>query len=206
MNHAFLERCKKQIEKEVAYTYMLYDKYVSSKKVTFEGKSITLKKFLPMLPHGYLSYESEFAVAMAGDVKRLHTEYGFIHSWCGSFPHIETSSKSPKDVDKLLFPPHLNTYNSLMVLDARSKERTLYESLDAARTDLTEEIESTYQTTVATLDSVTTVQKLIELWPEVEAFAMNYLTPKSAANQMLPVIARKQLNTALGLPPTSKVA
>ena len=48
------------------------------------------------------------------------------------------------------------------------------------------------------LGSVTTIQKLIMIWPEVEAFAAPYLQEKTA---ILPVIARERLNDALGLPP-----
>lgn len=53
----------------------------------------------------------------------------------------------------------------------------------------------------AALDSFTTIEKLIEAWPEVEPFAKAYITnPKKVAKIQLPAVQVTSLNAMLDLP------
>lgn len=60
--------------------------------------------------------------------------------------------------------------------------------------------ESTFASAMGVLNSVTTVKRLVEVWPEVEAFA-----PKpEAATTNLPALQLDKINNILGLPPETK--
>ena len=72
-----------------------------------------------------------------------------------------------------------------------------FDSLKAKFSELETEIHRATKTIEAAMNSVKTVKKLIEIWPEVEEFAKPYLEHVPT----LPAIPRQELNTLLDLPP-----
>ena len=78
--------------------------------------------------------------------------------------------------------------------------QTLAPESTKAKDILFNEIAVARNTTRATLNSCTSIQKLVVMWPEIETFANEFLSEKKAAEMMLPTLERKKLNTTLGLP------
>ena len=63
--------------------------------------------------------------------------------------------------------------------------------------------ECDFSTAKATLASVSTISKLIDVGPEARVFAEKYAV-QGEAKAILPAIPRRELNNALGLPPASE--
>jgi len=84
--------------------------------------------------------------------------------------------------------------------NARDALATEYEAFSNERKDLSNEIERAAQTAKAALDSCSSIQKLIAIWPEVEEFAREFLKD-GERKALLPDIPRSQLNAILNLPP-----
>lgn len=75
-----------------------------------------------------------------------------------------------------------------------------YEAFINERKDLSDEIERAAHTAKAAVDSCSSIQKLISIWPEVEEFAREFLRD-GERKALLPDIPRSQLNAILNLPP-----
>ncbi|MFA7063687.1 MAG: Nmad5 family putative nucleotide modification protein [Methanomethylophilus sp.] len=71
-------------------------------------------------------------------------------------------------------------------------------ALDREEKDLKREKDEAKNNAKAVLESVTTVKKLIDLWPEVETFARPYAAESTSRAVALPT---RELNARLGLPP-----
>lgn len=68
----------------------------------------------------------------------------------------------------------------------------------AAGEKLNEERAKALRTTQGILAGVRTVEKLVEVWPEIASFTTDLAEPKPVTALALPM---KEINTALGLPP-----
>lgn len=110
---------------------------------------------------------------------------------------------------------HRENANRRMPSGARSNQAIKWYDLDHAMTvkflklkadreALKLEIERTSRTAKATLASVSTISKLIDVWPEARVFAEKYAV-QGEAKAILPAIPRRELNNALGLPPASEL-
>ncbi len=205
LKHAFSDRCQKMVNAEIKFSQKMYDKYLSDTFVQMEGKKVALKDALAILPDTWTSGDYEIRIQFAGETIELSKYYGLgnrYHSY--ELPGITYTADSERQ--QWVYPPKYQPYHANYIVDARHKLNDEYNKLLGFRKDLEKEISTVTATTRATLNSVTSIQKLIILWPEVEAFASKFLTEKAVANQMLPVIQREKLNDVLGLPPHSKVA
>lgn len=80
-----------------------------------------------------------------------------------------------------------------------------YRDLSAQWEGLNEEIGRARRAARNAMDSVSTVKKLIDVWPEVEEFAKHYLEDGDR-KAVLPAIPREHLNKVLVLPPQEKAA
>ena len=152
------------------------------------------------LPDGWLDTDYYITVQIAGEVRRMKFD-GSLDGWNlpeqmrqagarGMATHNRRfTARTKSQVVKIYEPTH-----------ELSKELT---DLLSRREDLCEEIRKAVRSAKAAMESVSTVKKLIDVWPEVEEFAKHYLEDGDR-KAILPAIPRDQLNTMLNLPPEEK--
>lgn len=158
-------------------------------------------KRMEALPEGWLPKSREIKVRIAGESIRLSTtgEWG-ANGYSAKWPDEFRACDASKNNIKLMVHTYHNNDREAKVYDARHQIASEYSGFMNELTDLQEKIGGAKRTARAALDSVHTIQKLIEVWPEVEVFAKEYLV-HGERKALLPDIPRAQLNSVLGLPP-----
>lgn len=154
------------------------------------------------LPKGWLPTDDDIMVRFGGDQTRLSFR-GSLGT--GGIPDIFRRCGAPggDNVYLVLTTDKKNT--TAKVYNARDDLAAEYEAFINERKDLVEEIERAARTAKAAMDSCTTIQKLIAVWPEVEEFAKEFLVD-GERKALLPDIPRSQLNAILNLPPEEQAA
>lgn len=168
-------------------------------------------KAIRALPPGWLVSDDDVKVQFAGDMARLCFN-GTLGS--GSLDS-EFRQAGAKEVDvpgsvkgsfnrpNMPFPKKYQG-QCVKVYDATEPLAEEYTQLTREVEDLKAEVKAASRAATVAMESVTTVGKLIEVWPEVEEFARAYLH-NGERKAVLPAIPRAELNAALGLPPGEKV-
>lgn len=203
MEHAFGGRCKTHFETELAFVKEVFDDLMLNRTIIYRGEKTPVGKVIEELPVDWTDQYDYFHAEFAGQKMKLD-KYEGLQSGDGYrevrrligvqiTPHHEQV--------KWRFWPNARPHYVMVTYDAAHDFSKRAEQLADARSDLIKEIESAQASTRSTLEQVSTVQRLIVLWPEVEPFARAYLNEETAAKALLPVIARERLNETLGLPP-----
>lgn len=206
LKHAFAGRCVTHFQAELDFVQEVFDHIMANRTVLHLGKKRPVGEVVAELPPGWENTESYFKAEFGGETAKLDKYDGLEVNYKDNSNLIGVKTTPHHDQVKWKMPPKWSGHHTLMTFDASHPLTKRFTELRNAREDLKTEIERARNSIRATLDSVSTVQRLIVLWPEVEAFARVYLDEKRAASVLLPVIAREQLNETLGLPPGEKVA
>lgn len=138
-----------------------------------------LRKQMAALPDGFLPTD--------GGVKVQFDGQRFTHVYFGERRRIAKSHE----------------YNAARVYDAKHPLTARYDAWKKAQDDLDAEKSKAKSSAEAVLNSVTTVKKLIEVWPEVEQFARPFAVESPSRAIALPI---RELNARLGLPPQTASA
>lgn len=157
-------------------------------------------KLMASLPRGWLVMDDDIKVQIANEVRTFH----FSGSGGNSYLPSELSLAGAEKGDAR-FPIPYNKYSGspvVAVFDADHPIRLMNDELRNARQDLVKAIQEATTATKKVLESVGSIKKLIEVWPEVEAFAKPYLT-EGERRAILPMIPREKINAMLGLPPSA---
>ena len=133
-----------------------------------------LRKQMAALPDGFLPTDSDVKVQFEGQ--------RFTHVYFGERRRIARTHE----------------YNAARVYEAKHPLTVRYDAWKKAQDDLNAEKSKAKSSAEAVLGSVTTVKKLIEVWPEVEQFARPFAVESPSRAIALPI---KDLNKSLGLPP-----
>jgi len=209
MKHAFADRCRKHMEAELAFVDQVYNDVLDTRMLKVDqghGPKMSLRKVLESMPAGWTSQQTYFKVQFAGQDQKLDRYDGIPgDAYKPNSAMIGWKETAHRDKKNWHFPP-VYAWGTLHVYDANTDTAKRATELQNAREDLLEEMSSVRASTRATLNSATTIQKLIVLWPEIEAFAAPFMQERKAAEVLLPVVQREKLNVALGLPPGEKVA
>ena len=210
MEHAFAARSNKLVEEERALAQEIYDHTMDTRMIKIDGGTgpkMSLRKVVAALPSGWPGMSDYFKVELAGQVTKFDRYEGMAEGYRANHSELVGFKEVPsREQKKWPFQPGFSGSYAINVYDANHDFSKRATELQGKRKDLKDEIASMRASTRATLDSATTIQKLIMIWPEVEAFASPYLQQETAAAAILPVVARERLNDALGLPPSAKVA
>lgn len=91
--------------------------------------------------------------------------------------------------------PHVKYHTTLKVYGARDPISEAYQEWESDTKSLRESRSRLEVEIRGALDSVTTIKRLLELWPELEPFV-----PKDGVKTLLPAINVSTLNAALKLP------
>ncbi|HEY7823713.1 MAG TPA: Nmad5 family putative nucleotide modification protein [Acidimicrobiia bacterium] len=208
MHHAFAGRCKAHMEAELAFAQEVYDDIMDTKMLKVDGGTgpqLPMRKVLASLPAGWCSRQTYFKAEFAGQEQKLDRYDGFENGYRENAAMIGWEAVKDRDQVNWHFPPGY-TWGTLAKYEAQHPFSDRCAKLHGDRDDLRSEMSMLRTQTRATLDTASTIQKLIVIWPEIEAFASPFLQEEKAAAVLLPVVARERLNDALGLPPGARAA
>lgn len=125
------------------------------------------------LPAGFLPVDDDVRVSFGGDFTRVY--FG---------------------ENRLLSYGHRS--NAARVYDDKHPLSVRHAAYRSAKNQLEEEQSKAKSSAQAILDSVTTLKKLIEVWPEVEPFVEDF--KQTSSGRYLPALPVQDLNARLGLP------
>ncbi len=151
------------------------------------------QELMASLPKGWLPEADHIRFAYAGQYHSVHFN-GFSWGWSA----LGSLTKRGNPITRFVATEHDRNYNISLRDEDLTREfgqihndmRKLEETFSIAQRDL--------QTA---LSAFSTIEKLIEAWPEVEPFAKDYITaPQKASKTLLPAVKISSLNAMLDLP------
>lgn len=155
------------------------------------------------LPDGWLQSDDDIKVQLGAEIKQVHF-VGSLANW--GLPDIFRNAGVVEITDKKWrrFP---SKFKGAVVKQYPGTHALVeeFQKLDNEWNELKAEMEKAKKVAMAAMNSVSTVKKLIDVWPEVEEFAKHYLED-GERKAILPAIPRDQLNILLNLPPEEKAA
>lgn len=192
LTRAFQERSQDLVDRCAAFAVRVYDDVYRGKLEQING-----------LPSGWLPQEDYVTVSMGTDHVRMRFN-GSLGGW-GLPEALRETGAVRENLKKPMPYGDASGRRVSKQYEATSKLAEEYEALKREQQDLCEEISAAKRTASAAMNSVSTVKKLIEVWPEVEEFAKSYLV-EGERRAVLPDIPRDKLNAALNLPPEEQAA
>lgn len=198
LQRAFQERAQAHVQRCSEFAVRVY-----------EDALATHLEAIRAIPPGWLPGGDDLKVYVGGDMERLCFN-GSMGNGCLTTTLRETGAKEVDDLEgsvpgsfnrpHLPFPAKLRG-QCLKQYEAGTPIAEEFTAIKGAQEDLETEISRASRTTSTAMASVTTVPKLIEVWPEVEEFAKHYID-HGERKAILPAIPRAELNAKLGLPPS----
>lgn len=144
------------------------------------------------LPNGWLPEDDHLRISYAG---QYHSVY--FNGYCWSWSSLNSLAKRGSAISRRVASEHIGGH-------VRLRDDALCNEFGQIDNDLRKlnEANSLAQRDIQTaLSTFSTIEKLIEAWPEVEPFASPYITaPQKAAKSLLPAVRISSLNAMLDLP------
>lgn len=192
LKRAFKKRGEDLVKRCAGYADRLYRDAMSKDLVQINA-----------LPDGWLQSASAIKVQLGAEIKQVHFT-GTLSNW--GLPDIFRNAGIVESTDqkRRRFPAKLGG----AVVKQYPGDHELveeFQKLDNEWNELKGEMERAKKVAMVAMNSVSTVKKLIDVWPEVEEFAKHYLED-GERKAILPAIPRDQLNTLLNLPPEEQAA
>lgn len=153
---------------------------------------ITQKK-MEALPKGWLPTTGEIG-AQFGETGSSYSNLSFGGKCYGEISYAGGREGNDRGTNRLV--PYSDKSGCAKRYEATDPMSERYEQLEARYKDLEERIRVAKKVARAAMDSVTTINRLKEVWPEIAPFTERFET---RPNQ-LPAISRPDLNGLLGLP------
>jgi hypothetical protein len=165
-----------------------------SQKVYVDCFSEKDLKLINQMPEGWLPERDDFRVQLGGTVDELHFNgmFNYHHS------ELRLLGGLLKEIKRRF--PSQKCGGVIAVFDVASEYVDEHRFLQGASEDLEEEIKRAKATARTTLNKFTTVEKLVELWPQIEPFTRGYVNATIAGAAGLPAIRVEELNKTFGLP------
>lgn len=187
LKRAFKKRGDEMIARNVDYAHRLYEDALAPHL-----------KLINSLPKGWLELDDDIKIQLGAEIKQIRF-VGTLAAWCLTDDMRKAGIEIQRDKQYKPFP---SIYKSACVKPYPGDHPLVleYDKLKNDWDDLHSEIREAAATARGAMDSVSTVKKLIEVWPEVETLATKYLED-GERKAILPAIPRAQLNTLLDLPP-----
>jgi hypothetical protein len=154
------------------------------------------------LPEGWLPTDDDIKVQLGGEFETIYFS-GALNRW--ALPEVFRRAGVTK-LDDRRWKRFPNKWKGSVVKQYPGDHAVVgeFQKLDDDWNELETEMERARKVALAAMSSVSTVKKLIDIWPEVEEFAKHYLVD-GERKAILPAISRDQLNTMLNLPPEEKI-
>jgi hypothetical protein len=143
------------------------------------------------LPRGWLPKRGDVKVTFAGEMTQLPFR-GRCH---GEIARARGKDGCSTEAERLI---PFSDYGGRCVkqYEATHDLAERFAALEQRWSQLEADIRAAQRAARAAMDSVTTVKRLIEVWPEVAPFVQHYENKPNT----LPAVPRSDLNVALGLP------
>jgi hypothetical protein len=142
------------------------------------------------LPEGWLSSSDNLGVQFGTSYERIYFN-GYTY---GKIISVIAQEDRRKDGSLRLLAKH--SHGCAKAYEATHPLSIAHANLEATERDLKTEFEATRRQLDAALSAVTTVKRLIETWPEIAPFAIEFENEKPN----LPALPTEQLNKILDLP------
>lgn len=200
MRRAFQKRAQEMVDRCSAFAVTVYEDALAAHL-----------KSIRSIPDGWLPSDDDVKVQIAGEMTRLCFN-GSMGNGClenvmreagAEEASVAGSVKGSFNRPHMPFPSKFRG-QCVKVYDATDPIAQAYMELTRDLEDLQSEMRAARLSAKTAMESVTTVKKLIEVWPEVEEFAKHYLH-NGERKAILPAIPRAELNAQLGLPPSERV-
>lgn len=136
--------------------------------------SLEIRRLMDDMPRGFLLEKDVLRVSFEGN--------GFCYITFGEYRRISKSHEC----------------NAAKVYDSKHPLSKRYYDFEKRKSALKDEKQTARSNARAVLDSVSTLKKLIEVWPEVGPYVEDF-EPSATGKAMLPALSLKNLNEALGL-------
>lgn len=180
MKHRYEATVKALIEEKAAFGMMVYEDLYS--KATREKMNA--------LPEGWLSTSDNVAVTFGATYDRVYFN-GYTH---GKILSVVSSEDRRKGGSLRLWGKH--EHGCAKVYEASHPLAEANFKLDAKERELKTQFDETRRQVDAALAAVTTVKKLIEVWPEIAPFCIEFENEKPH----LPALPTSKLNAILDMP------
>jgi len=179
--HRFADAALEIVQKRAALAAKVYDDLYSEAD----------RKKMAALPNGWLPEDYDIGVQFGAG--RGYENLPFNGSLYG-----KVSSVLPDPIDRVTRRmAYHHTRGCARVYEPDEAIVAEYNSIAAAAQSLSDEIETAQRQATAAVSSVSTIKRLIEVWPGIEPFAAKY---EDEAKPNLPALPTAQLNALFKLP------
>ena len=185
--HAFLAQAQAQVDAECLLTKDIWDNLFGDKQTILDSA-----------PEGWFGKGNSFKIAVDNSVTQLNFSDGLSRTYYCS---LRSLGVSRDDIPAIKMPHNACSGACLKNYEPDSSFGKRLIDLGLSRGILIDEIDKNKRTAEVTLNSVSSISKLIDIWPECALFAEPYRT-NGEQKALLPAIPRAELNSALRLPPT----
>lgn len=179
LKHRFAKDAARLVKDRAAFALAVYeDIYKPKDRAAMEA-----------LPKGWLPEKDHIAVKFADKFTQLP------FSGCVSLGYDYRDLASVEAINRRVIGKHANACAA--VYEATHKLAIRYELLSQRRSAFKQELREAETQITAALGSVTTTNRLLELWPEASPFVASLGVKAATA---LPALPTDKLNAMLGLP------
>lgn len=144
------------------------------------------------LPKGWLPEETNIGVQFGAPGSRYES-LEFSGQFYGKLSALRAKREDERVTRRV---PHKHRSGCVKVYEEAHKLAIRHQEIDARQSALMAEYDAASRQTKAALVSVSTIKRLIEVWPEVAPFAARH----EDAPRQLPAVPTEKLNEMLGLP------
>lgn len=186
LQHAFKERVNAQIDAERAFATEI-----------FEARYQKHLDMLATAPDGFFRHDHQFLVRFDD---RTSASLSFYDGLGSNELFKEAGQENPAKFTRAM-PWNAASNFVVETFADTAPESKKFNRLKDAHMELIHELRNMRASIVKALSAVTTVNKLIESWPEIESFAKKFLDD-GTKKASVPAIPRDVLNASLDLPPS----
>lgn len=145
------------------------------------------------LPEGWLPVHSSIAFESVGSRYNYHFSGQLFRRWSSQFSFQHLKANQPIHTHRRF---KQSDNGAVEVFDAKHPIAVRVEKHEAAAAALHNEVLTAWKTAGASLDNFTTVEKLLDEWPEVKPFVPAAVAPTPS----LPALPTQHLNKMFDLP------
>lgn len=182
LSHKFTKDYLAIVEKRKAFAEELYNDIFSAED----------RKKMYELPNGWLPEESSISFQIGGGSGYTNIRVN------GSFYSCELGNIMESIPPLFKRVPNKRRHGALKVYDTTSSFSIRYTKLENETQDLIKQVRDAQTKVESALASVTTIGKLIQVWPEIKPFTNKWIN--ASAEYKLPAIPVQDLNETFELP------
>lgn len=187
IKRAFQTKAQEAVKDAAAFAIKVYEDALRDDLPTIR----TLKE-------GWLPTDNDIKVQFGAEVIAIK----FNGQWDDYSLDSRLKMAGAEVLDKSHFPfPSRKKGTVVKIYSATDPLAEEFDKMKSRYAAVIEEIRKAYADAMRAMNQVSSVKKLMEVWPEVTVIAMDYMEA-GERKAILPAVPRAELNKALGLPPS----